>query len=1173
MRRKMRKQAAICGLTGVLMWTGVFSAYPVYATEGQALEATAEETEKKTAAEEAKPAESTESGKPAEASEAGQTKEDAKTTDTEADNETPEPIVYQTITIQSTAELQALARNCELDAWSTDKRVELQADLDLSGIDGLTIPYFNGIFVGGRHRITGYHTSDGGYITGLFRHIGPAGQVQNLTLEASVSDPTNGRFLGGLCGINEGVIRSCTCEGRLEGHDTVGAIAAINEVTALIADCRNHAHLSGYYFTGGIAGKNYGTISGCSNSGSINDSIDWVVEDDKQGEDLLTDLATSKTDVRDAHLFSGVDTGGITGYSKGSILRCTNTGDIGYEHVGYNVGGIAGRQMGIVSYCRNSGTVSGRKDIGGIVGQMEPWLDAEAMASLPEAADKLHDLVDSAVSHMDGNVDVLSGDVTALTGYADNVVDDGHALARDATDMVNTDIAVVNNFIARIEYILDALPEVIDHLSDTTHSVYLFNQSLARIVGDVMTETELSEYDSDAVDGYTNDIYSGVGTIQDNTRRIENLSGLIGQLMYETDENGDYVLDDEGLRKPRVPSEAEQAQLDAYLNEVELLTASSEEQVSGMAGSLSGIYETYKVYAEDTQDAVYGEVNYALDALADAEESARSAAHSARSIVDYVRGQDHLRFRGLSSAWDNSLDSLRGNLKGISHSLESLNQNGKSTSHTFNSDLQAINDQVNVIYHIVSDRLDIMESDDDAALFTDVSDEELEEAVTGRVDDSTNTGAVRGDINVGGIAGSMAIDEEDPEENAAGNLHPGSGSSYTLKNIICDCRTDARVRAKKDGAGLIVGYMAQGVVSSCEGCGTVSSTEGAYVGGIAGESLSVIRDSSAVCLLSGARFVGGITGYGTTITGCTAMPTWETLPDARYGAIAGQVNMDEDTMLPKLVNTTGNRFVAGEAGGIDNISYDGIATPVSYATLMTESGIPQAFRHLKVTYEVDEEILGEQELAYGASLDELSFPEGNPPEGGYIVWSDVSGEQMDGRRVITGSYEQTDKAIESETTYEDTEKPLVLAGGSFGGTGAVSAQVVQEPAYSTQDALRDFDHTLIQVDVSTEEGSGDGSEEAHSVRLYNPYKDVAVYRYEDGHWTSQPFRTVGHYIELEDASGETTYALVERSNKRLYIIAAVAAVVLLIVLILFIRAGRRIHHRRETKRARKQNKT
>ena len=67
------------------------------------------------------------------------------------------------------------------------------------------------------------------------------------------------------------------------------------------------------------------------------------------------------------------DTGGIAGRSSGTITGSVNHGEIGYPHTGYNVGGIAGRQNGSVVGCENYGSIWGRKDVGGIVGQFEPY--------------------------------------------------------------------------------------------------------------------------------------------------------------------------------------------------------------------------------------------------------------------------------------------------------------------------------------------------------------------------------------------------------------------------------------------------------------------------------------------------------------------------------------------------------------------------------------------------------------------------------------------------------------------------------------------------------------------------------------------------------------------------------------------------------------------------------
>ena len=53
-----------------------------------------------------------------------------------------------------------------------------------------------------------------------------------------------------------------------------------------------------------------------------------------------------------------------------------------------------------------------------------------------------------------------------------------------------------------------------------------------------------------------------------------------------------------------------------------------------------------------------------------------------------------------------------------------------------------------------------------------------------------------------------------------------------------------------------------GRVSACENYGDIASTDGGYVGGIAGASWGTIRDSWVKCHLSGGDYIGGVAGLG-----------------------------------------------------------------------------------------------------------------------------------------------------------------------------------------------------------------------------------------------------------------------------------------------------------------------
>lgn len=171
------------------------------------------------------------------------------------------------------------------------------------------------------HTISGFDYLGDGYVVGLFRYVESQGVIQNLTLKGAVASENEKECIGSICGVNYGTIRNCTFQGTVSGRDTVGGIAGINEGTGTITGCAVKGRITGYYSTGGIAGINHGALNYCSNRAGINDDSAWVEEDDEMGGlGIFESLANND----DNELYSGVDTGGIAGFSDGVISRCTN---------------------------------------------------------------------------------------------------------------------------------------------------------------------------------------------------------------------------------------------------------------------------------------------------------------------------------------------------------------------------------------------------------------------------------------------------------------------------------------------------------------------------------------------------------------------------------------------------------------------------------------------------------------------------------------------------------------------------------------------------------------------------------------------------------------------------------------------------------------------------------
>ena len=174
--------------------------------------------------------------------------------------------------------------------------------------------------------------------------------------------------------------------------------------------------------------------------------------------------------------------------------------------------------------------------------------------------------------------------------------------------------------------------------------------------------------------------------------------------------------------------------------------------------------------------------------------------------------------------------------------------------------------------------------------------------------------------------------------------------------------------------------MKHGVILDSEGYGSVESMEGDFAGGICGESLTVIRHCFALCSVSGNKNVGGIAGYGDTLKDCYAMADCSAKA-GRKGAIAGQIVRYDTRRNEEETKVSGNYYVSDELCGIDNVSYAGMAEPVSYEALLATPQLPSAFRHLRVIFRIEDTYLGEQEVAFGESLSALQYPEIPEKEG------------------------------------------------------------------------------------------------------------------------------------------------------------------------------------------------
>lgn len=324
------------------------------------------------------------------------------------------------IYIGSAEQLRTFSANCVSDAYSKGKTFLLTKDIDLTDADFEPIPLFCGHFDGQGHTVSGFSLSCDAACTGFFRNILSDGAVENLDISGCVTPTGTAEAVGGIAGTVRGKIGNCTFSGTVSGTERVGGIAGLVAEGGSIDSCTVTGKVSAQHRAGGIAGENNGDITACHSKALVNTTYSAVKNAD------FAKLPMSVEEIIDV-----TDIGGIVGYNTAHVGRCKNTGDVGYSHVGYNVGGIVGRSGGNVVSCLNNAVVLGRKDVGGIVGQIEPYTsleyNGERLADLKSKLNALENALNTALYNISGTAVKTAGGINqaiALLNDSKDILDE-----------------------------------------------------------------------------------------------------------------------------------------------------------------------------------------------------------------------------------------------------------------------------------------------------------------------------------------------------------------------------------------------------------------------------------------------------------------------------------------------------------------------------------------------------------------------------------------------------------------------------------------------------------------------------------------------------------------------------------------------------------------------------
>ena len=439
-----------------------------------------------------------------------------------------------TIRISSEAELRNLAASCALDTWSRDKNVVLDSDLTLADPSFLPIPTFGGSFDGQGHTIHNVSITDSLSPAGLFGVVQAGGSVRSLHVVGTVTPSGDGRSVGGIAGENNGAIEKCSFTGTVSGQVYVGGIAGHTGASGSILACETRGAVIGDSMTGGITGYNEGLLADCTNSACVNvESTDPRLDLEDLDLTLTPDL--SKLGQANAGA-SAADTGGIAGYSAGTLSDCVNHGAVGYQHIGYNTGGVVGRSCGQLLRCRNDGSIAGRKDVGGVVGQIEPYIQVDASPTyLSELNRQLYELKSLT--------DQAANDAQDGAGDVSDRLDDMNDYLKDALSDPQDPLAAITGFGSRLNDLNNSASGSVDTVADDLRDINSkFNEVSNTVLAAISAAGDPASVISDGSQGNIDKITLGKTSACTNSGTVSgdvNTGGIAGSIAIE------YELDPE----------------------------------------------------------------------------------------------------------------------------------------------------------------------------------------------------------------------------------------------------------------------------------------------------------------------------------------------------------------------------------------------------------------------------------------------------------------------------------------------------------------------------------------------------------------------------------------------------------------------------------------------------
>ena len=495
-------------------------------------------------------------------------------------------------------------------------------------------------------------------------------------------------------------------------------------------------------------------------------------------------------------------------------------------------------------------------------------------------------------------------------------------------------------------------------------------------------------------------------------------------------------------------------------------------------------------------------------------------------------------------------NSLSSSLGSMQSTVEQLNQSAQSVVGNAAGDIRAITNQVAEISRTLDTAADHLGGE-----ITDISDLDTPEDLGAKVESCENYGKIDGDLNVGGIVGAAAWENDlDPEDDYTVTGDRSLNVDSRLRAVILSCTNTARVSATKRNAGGIVGDLNLGLVKDCVSTGFVEAENADYVGGIAGTSLGYLRNNSAKCKLHGHSWLGGIAGSASIASDnrCTVMLEGE---GEQIGSILGRAAEDRwDSESP----IRENYYVplSRHIGAIDGIDYQGIADSTDKETFLALDDLSPIFLSSTMTFRYPDGETRRVVVPMGDVVPENQIPPVPRKEDCLGTWEgleDLDLSHMFFNVTLEPQYDPIHRVAQSDLQRADG-KPILLAEGRFETTDTLALTPWEDLPEQALEGwklpdLPDQENPVIHLCIPEDMDPRDAR--------------VLVLR-QDGTWEKREATEDGCYQVFPMEMGDQAAAVYESHGRQLTAIWSLAggAAVLLLLIALF------LIHRKHKKKSR-----